>query len=73
MFEPDERTRTQEMLADRYDNLKSGRVKPVSSEEIVAHFREKSAACPGVPWKRSGGTYGFFPNSHTKPLVDLTK
>jgi hypothetical protein len=43
MFEPDELTRTQVMLADRYGNLKSGRVKPVSSEEIVAHFREKGA------------------------------
>jgi hypothetical protein len=40
----DELTQTREMLTDRYDNLKSGRMKPISSEEIVAHFREKSAA-----------------------------
>jgi hypothetical protein len=32
------------MLNSRYDDLKSGRVKPVSRDEIVAHFREKSAA-----------------------------
>src|ERR1700677_3267399 len=45
MFEPDSRIQTQEMLKDRYDDVQSGRVKkPVSSEEIVAHFREKSAA-----------------------------
>jgi hypothetical protein len=32
------------MLAYRYDDLKSGGVKPISGEEIVAHFLEKSAA-----------------------------
>jgi hypothetical protein len=36
--------RTREMLNSRYDELKSGRVKPISRDEIVAHFREKSAA-----------------------------
>jgi hypothetical protein len=30
------------MLTDRYDNLKDDRVKPISGEDIVAHFREKS-------------------------------
>ena len=40
----DELAQTREMLTDRYENLKSGRVKPISGEEIVAHFREKSAA-----------------------------
>jgi len=40
----DELARTREMLNSRYDDLKSGRVKPVSRDEIVAHFREKSAA-----------------------------
>ncbi len=39
-----ELAQTREMLTDRYDSLKSGRVKPLSGEEIVAHFREKSAA-----------------------------
>jgi hypothetical protein len=40
----DELAQTREMLNSRYDDLKSGRVKPVSREELVAHFREKSAA-----------------------------
>jgi predicted DNA-binding protein len=40
----DELAQTREMLTDRYDNMKSGKVKPIAGEEIVAHFREKSAA-----------------------------
>jgi hypothetical protein len=40
----DELARTCEMLNSRYDDLKSGRVKPISRDELVAHFREKSAA-----------------------------
>ena len=40
----DELARTREMLDGRYDDLKSGRVKPIPGEEIEAHFREKSAA-----------------------------
>jgi hypothetical protein len=40
----DELARTREMLNSRYDDLKSGRVKPISRDELVAHFREKSAA-----------------------------
>jgi hypothetical protein len=32
------------MLANRYDNLRSGSVKPISDEKVTAHFREKSAA-----------------------------
>jgi hypothetical protein len=35
---------TREMLNSRYDDLKSGRVKPISGDEVEAHFREKSAA-----------------------------
>ena len=35
---------TREMLNSRYDDLKSGRLKPISRDEIVAYFREKSAA-----------------------------
>lgn len=35
---------TREMLDSRYDDLKSGKVKPISRHEVVAHFREKSAA-----------------------------
>ena len=40
----DELAQTREMLNRRYDDLKSGRVKPISRDEIVAYFREKSAA-----------------------------
>jgi hypothetical protein len=40
----EELTQTREMLNSRYDDLKSGRVKPVSGDEVVAHFREKSAS-----------------------------
>ena len=35
---------TREMLESRYDDLKSGRVKPISGEEVEAYFQEKSAA-----------------------------
>ncbi len=35
---------TREMLNSRYDDLKSGRVKPIPGDEVEAHFREKSAA-----------------------------
>ena len=35
---------TREMLNSRYDDLKGGRVKPISRDEVLAHFREKSAA-----------------------------
>lgn len=40
----DELAQTLEMLNSRYDDLKSGTVKPISRDEIVAHFRQKSAA-----------------------------
>ena len=40
----DELAQTRAMLDSRYDDLKSGKVKPVSREEVIAHFREKSAA-----------------------------
>jgi hypothetical protein len=40
----DELAQTREMLNSRYDDLKSGRVKPISRDEVVAYFREKSAA-----------------------------
>jgi hypothetical protein len=35
---------TREMLNSRYDDLKTGRVKPIPGDEVEAHFREKSAA-----------------------------
>jgi predicted transcriptional regulator len=40
---------THEMLNSRYDDLKSGRVKPITRDEVVAHFREKSAAARRTP------------------------
>jgi hypothetical protein len=40
----DELTQRREMLNGRYDDLKSGRVKPIPGEEVEAYFREKSAA-----------------------------
>ena len=40
----EELTQTREMLNSRYDDLKSGRVKPISGDEVAAHLREKSAA-----------------------------
>ena len=40
---------TREMLDSRYDDLKSGKVKPISRDEVVAHFREKSAAARRKP------------------------
>ena len=33
-----------ERLNSRYDEMKSGRVKPIPGDEVEAHFREKSAA-----------------------------
>jgi len=32
------------MLDRRYDDLKRGKVEPISRAEIIAHFRERSAA-----------------------------
>ena len=40
----DELARTRDMLDSRYDDLKSGKVKPISGDEVEAYFREKSAA-----------------------------
>ena len=40
----EELTQTREMLDSRYDDLKSGRVKPVSGDDVAARFCEKSAA-----------------------------
>lgn len=40
----DELAQVRSMLDSRYDDLKSGRVSLVSSEEVMAHFRGKSAA-----------------------------
>lgn len=40
----DEVARTREMLNSRYDDMKSGKVKPIPGDEVVARLREKSAA-----------------------------
>jgi hypothetical protein len=45
----DELLEVREMLDSRYDDLKSGRVKPISRDELIAHFREKSAAARRTP------------------------
>jgi predicted DNA-binding protein len=40
----DELSQTGGMLNSRYDDLKSGRVKPIPGDEVEAYFRDKSAA-----------------------------
>jgi hypothetical protein len=40
----DDLAKTREMLNTRYDELKSGKVKPIPGDEVEAYFREKSAA-----------------------------
>jgi hypothetical protein len=44
-----ELTQTREMLNSRYDDLKSGKVKPVPGDEVIARLREKSAARRSTP------------------------
>jgi len=39
-----ELVQTREMLNSRYDDLKSGAVKPIPGDEVAAYFRERSAA-----------------------------
>ncbi|HEY4933464.1 MAG TPA: hypothetical protein VII23_18020 [Terriglobales bacterium] len=39
-----ELAQTRESLNSRYDELKSGRVKPIPGDEVIARLREKSAA-----------------------------
>jgi len=38
----DEVLQAREMLDRRYDDLKSGRVKPISRDEVIAHFRKST-------------------------------
>jgi hypothetical protein len=40
----EELARTRTMLNRRYDDLKSGTVKPIPGDEVEAYFRDKSAA-----------------------------
>jgi predicted transcriptional regulator len=39
----DELAAAREMLDSRYDDLKTGRVKPIPGDEVVARLRDKSA------------------------------
>ncbi|HYL76074.1 MAG TPA: hypothetical protein VEU96_17825 [Bryobacteraceae bacterium] len=43
-FTPDEMAKTQEMLDSRYDDLKSGRVQPISGDEVKERFGARGAA-----------------------------
>jgi predicted DNA-binding protein len=45
----DELANVRDMLTSRYDDLKSGRVKPISGDEVEAYFRDKSAAARRSP------------------------
>ena len=45
----EELTQTREMLNSRYDDLKSGRVKPISGDDVIVRLREKSAARRSQP------------------------
>lgn len=40
---------TGKLLADRYDELKTGGATPIPGERVVNHFREKSAAARRAP------------------------
>src|SRR5580693_7899451 len=65
----DELAQTREMLDSRYDDLKSGRVKPIPGDEVEAYFREKSSAarrsqvntcCGNFHTRGSAGEMGSF-------------
>jgi hypothetical protein len=45
----DEVIQAPEMLDSRHDDLKSGRVKSISRDGVIAHFREKSDAARRTP------------------------
>jgi hypothetical protein len=38
-----ELVQTREMLGSRYDDLESGKVKPIPGDQVIARLREKSA------------------------------
>jgi predicted transcriptional regulator len=40
----DEQSQTQDMLDSRYDDLKSGRVKPIDGEEAFSRLKAKTEA-----------------------------
>ncbi len=45
----DELAQTRDMLDSRYDDLKTGRRKPVPGDEVIRRLREKSAARRSQP------------------------
>jgi predicted DNA-binding protein len=45
----EEVAQTREILNSRYDDLKSGKVKPIPGDEVAAYFRDKSAARRSQP------------------------
>jgi hypothetical protein len=45
----EELLQTREMLNSRYDDLKSGRVNPISRDEVITHFRRKSDTARNLP------------------------
>ena len=59
---------TREMLNSRYEDMKSGKVKPIPGDEVAAYFREKSAAARRTPPDSSPDTA-----STQKPAMTLTK
>lgn len=50
----EELTQIREMLNHRYDDLKSAGVKPISGDEVAAHFRAKSATRRPPPGSSRG-------------------
>jgi len=44
-----ELAQARETLNSRYDDLKAGKVKPISGDDVLAHFRDKSAARRSQP------------------------
>jgi hypothetical protein len=45
----DEVAQVRDMLNNRYDDLKTGRAKPIPGDEVEAYFRDKSAAARRSP------------------------
>lgn len=45
----DELAQTRSMLNNRYDDLKSGRLKAIPGDEVEAYFQDKSAAARRSP------------------------
>ena len=54
----EELTQTRDMLNSRYDDLKSGSVKPIPGDEVIARLREKSAARRSQPGSSRASSRG---------------